>query len=381
MITARAFIEKARIPLDEKWGYIYGTQGTVWTRARQDQLARTTDEDRRLSRLWGEKWIGRRVTDCSGLIRWALRELGENVPHHARYLYTDWCAARGRLTGGLREDGRPLLPGSAVFLQGREKHVHHVGVYAGAGVVIEAKGAAYGVVTSAVDRWDHWGELKMIDYTNAAALDPAAPAPAQAAPAAALPAPAARAAVTNPNRWLNVRLGPGTQYPVRFQVEKGTVVEVLDAEKPYWRQIRLGGRIGWASAKYLTPLLPVTEPAQGPAPEAEQGPQQEPEQAPAKDAGSCAAGPEAPGGTASLPAANPKASDDAPAPPAAGPKCTDEAPALPAAGPAPGSCPTLRSVRAARIEALLRTADSLTGLAEGMRAILAELSSLDGSAP
>lgn len=248
MVTAKQFIEKVRIPLAEKWGYIYGTWGTLWTQAKQDAATRE------MTVKYGARWIGHMVTDCSGLLRWALKQLGENIVHHARYQYTDYCTNKGKLVDGLREDGTRPLPGSAVFLQGSEAHIHHVGVYVGGDTVIEAKGTIYGVVTSHLDHWDHWGELKMVDYTNAADLETGEPIAPERPPEDAQAGTVIKAVVSNQNRWLNVRSGPGTQYQVVFQVEKGTVVDVLDAGEPDWWQIRYGGRIGWASAQYLVPI-------------------------------------------------------------------------------------------------------------------------------
>lgn len=144
---------------------IYGTWGTLWTEKKQKAATRA------MTVKYGSRWIGKRVTDCSGLLRWALRQLGEDIVHHARYQYTECCKPKGRLVNGRREDGQPILPGTAVFLQGKEPHIHHVGVYVGHGVCIEAKGTLYGVVTSELSHWDHWGELKMIDYTDAARID------------------------------------------------------------------------------------------------------------------------------------------------------------------------------------------------------------------
>jgi hypothetical protein len=181
------------------------------------------------------------VTDCSGLVRWALYQLGEKIVHHARYQYTDWCAAKGRLTDGRRDDGREILPGTLVFLQGAEEHIHHVGVYIGEGVCIEAKGTLYGVVTSPLSRWDHWGECKLIDYTNG-----------QAAPETEQ-ADHITARVNNPGTWLNVRSGPGKQYPRLYQLERGTTVTVLaESDDHQWLQIQSGGRTGWAASEYLS---------------------------------------------------------------------------------------------------------------------------------
>ena len=271
VVTAKEFVEKVYIPLNEKWGYIYGTWGTMWTKAKQEAATRE------MTVKYGAKWIGHMVCDCSGLLRWALYQLGESIVHHARYQYTNFCVQKGKLIDGKRDDGKPILPGTAVFLQGKETKIHHVGVYVGADTVIEAKGTIYGVVTSHLNHWDHWGELKMVDYTNASDLETGEPASTPSTSEDAEAGTIIRAVVSNPNTWLNVRSGPGTQYPVQFQVEKGTVVEVLDAGEPSWWQIRYGGRVGWASSQYLTPIASNGPAQEEPVPEEPDEPE-EPEE-------------------------------------------------------------------------------------------------------
>ena len=73
--------------------------------------------------------------------------------------------------------------------------------------------------------------------------------------------------VDNPNKWLNVRSGPGKNYPLQFQLEKGTVVDII-AEENGWYQIRSGSRIGWASGDYIKPVEDKPAPEE-PAPEPE----------------------------------------------------------------------------------------------------------------
>lgn len=235
MVSAADFVEKCYIPLNEGWGYIYGQWGAVWTEAKQKAATRE------MTVKYGSKWIGKMVTDCSGLIKWALYQLGESITHHARYQYTDYCNRKGKLINGVREDGSAILPGTAVFLQGKEDKIHHVGVYVGDNVCIEAKGTIYGVVTSELSHWDHWGELIMVDYSG------------QDIPVPPSEDVLFRATVNNPQTWLNVRSGPGMQYPLRFQVHKDSTVDVL-ATEPEWWQIRYGGQIGWAFAQYLSPI-------------------------------------------------------------------------------------------------------------------------------
>lgn len=268
MVTAAQFIEKVKIPLDEQWGYIYGQWGAVWTEAKQAK------DTREMTVKYGSKWIGRKVTDCSGLLRRALYWLGESIVHHARYQYTDYCGNKGKLVNGRREDGSLPLPGSAVFLQGSQTKIHHVGVYIGGDTVIEAKGTIYGVVTSHLNHWDHWGELKMVDYTDAAKLETTQDI-RQDTEDNATAGTILKAVVSNPNQWLNVRSNAGSQYQVVFQVEKGTTVEVLDAGEPEWWQIRFGGRIGWAFSQYLKPTGVVELP-----PDDDTDPSELPQEAP-----------------------------------------------------------------------------------------------------
>jgi len=250
MVTARDFIAYVYVPLREAWGYIYGTWGRKWTESLQKAWSQPPHKNYEQTRQYGAQWIGRMVTDCSGLLRWALAQLGAEIIHQARYQYTDASRKKGRLVNGKREDGQPILPGTAVFLQGGQDHIHHVGVYVGHGICIEAKGTRWGVVTSEQSHWDHWGELKVVDYTDAERLEdePVPDIPERKEEAVK------KATVNNPQKLLNVRARPDEKSTLLFRVEKGETVDVLNDEEAEWWQIRYGGRIGWAFAAYLKPL-------------------------------------------------------------------------------------------------------------------------------
>lgn len=243
--TAEQFVEKVKIPLAEGWGYIYGTWGKLWTKELQARMNKTTEEKYAKSRQYGSKWIGKMVTDCSGLVRWAANELGVKVAHHAWYLYTDYCKVKGKLVNGMRDDGQVILPGTLVFIKSNKEHIHHVGVYVGDNTCIEAKGVQYGVVTSPLSHWEFWGELKDITYGNKIQV---------------LEVSGLMKATVNSNGKLNIRSNAGKQYPVLFQLTKGTVVEVLDHSESDWWQIRYNGRIGWAYSRYLVPDVEVEAP-------------------------------------------------------------------------------------------------------------------------
>ena len=66
----------------------------------------------------------------------------------------------------------PKIPGVLVFKE------HHVGVYIGGGVVVEAKGHKYGVIKSnlAGGGWTKWGFCPWIDYRDTKEEGDAAPA-------------------------------------------------------------------------------------------------------------------------------------------------------------------------------------------------------------
>lgn len=159
MIQAQALVEKFHYALESGWGYIWGAAGTKWTAAKQKAATREQ------TIKYGKKWIGHMVADCSGLFKWAFKQLGGDIYHGSNTMYRKYCSAKGRLSGGQRTDGLELQPGTAVFT-GTESDHGHVGLYVGSGKVIEAKGTQSGVIMSSVSekKWTYWGELKDVEY-------------------------------------------------------------------------------------------------------------------------------------------------------------------------------------------------------------------------
>ena len=161
MIAVAALIALFQQALDEKWGYIWGASGQVWTQAKQNAATRE------MTIKHGSKWIGRRVADCSGLFVWAYKQLGAFIYHGSNTIWNKYCSSQGKLSGGKRADGKPIKPGTAVFLyRASDSNRHHIGLYIGNDTVIEAKGTQYGVVTSKLSHWDEWGELKDVNYSG-----------------------------------------------------------------------------------------------------------------------------------------------------------------------------------------------------------------------
>lgn len=172
MIPANEIIRGAQAILNEGCGYIWGTAGQMWTRNMQNAVENGTkmtgDADQtEKTKKYGSKWIGKRVFDCSGLWYYLMSLYGAYVPHGSDSIWNGYCAQKGEIRNGRKENGEELLPGTAVFLYSeKKKNRHHIGVYIGGGKCkcVEAKGTYYGVVESDISHWDEWGEIKGIDY-------------------------------------------------------------------------------------------------------------------------------------------------------------------------------------------------------------------------
>ena len=153
-IKASDLIALFRQAREERWGYIWGESGGVWTQKEQDSATREKTVQ------YGQRWVGKRVADCSGLFRWAANELGAYIYHGSNTMWNTYTdpAHRGAV-GGVME----IFPGTAVY-QNTDGKRTHVGLYVGVGkygvdTVIEAQGTRTGVVESKLSAWDEWGEL------------------------------------------------------------------------------------------------------------------------------------------------------------------------------------------------------------------------------
>ena len=128
----------------------------------------------------------KQVFDCSGLIKAYLwtDSIDDVTPKYnakqdfGATAFYDHAKVKGALKAGIT-----LKPGTLVF-KGNDKTKKHVGVFIGDNQVVEAKGHAYGVVTSSFSSggWDYYAECNLITYEDVAQPAPSAPAtPAQPA--------------------------------------------------------------------------------------------------------------------------------------------------------------------------------------------------------
>ena len=177
MIQAADLVEKFKYALENRWGYIWGTAGVYWTESRQKQKvdymtnkygtswkknSEAKQDNYYNAAVYGSKWIGHTVADCSGMFAWAFSKLGGSIAHGSNSIYDRYCTKKGKLTDDLKKS---ILPGTAVFT-GTEKTHGHIGLYAGNGKVIEAANTQAGVCTSNITekKWTFYGELDGVNY-------------------------------------------------------------------------------------------------------------------------------------------------------------------------------------------------------------------------
>lgn len=146
------------------WGYVWGTFGSVLTEGLfQAKLDQYPDGVGNYEEFVRNNWVGKRTTDCCGLIKgygWldpetmsidygtnGMPDLGANQMYYN-------ASESGTI------DTIPEIPGLAVW------HDGHIGVYIGNGYVIEAMGTKYGVVKTQLEGrgWTHWLKVEYINY-------------------------------------------------------------------------------------------------------------------------------------------------------------------------------------------------------------------------
>ena len=104
MIQPEKLIAKFQHALSEKWGYIMNEAGSRWTQKRQDA-------DKRPEVIqYGQRWVGHKVTDCSGLFSWAFKQLGGTMYHGSNTMWRKYMTSKGELKNGKRADGKTLPP-------------------------------------------------------------------------------------------------------------------------------------------------------------------------------------------------------------------------------------------------------------------------------
>ena len=170
MIKAMDFVVLVEQAYNEKWGYIWATAGEEWTEKKQQNLKAKYDSDPakyadyKQGALQGYKWIGHKVADCSGLVKWALKKLGATgIYHGSNSQFNKNCSQTGKIEKGVK------IPIGALIFTGKEVGQHnHVGVLINETTVCEAQGTSKGVVHTPLSnkKWTYWGLVKGVEYAG-----------------------------------------------------------------------------------------------------------------------------------------------------------------------------------------------------------------------
>jgi hypothetical protein len=231
MVYAADLARDAQTIRSQGWGYIYGTAGELWTRAKQDKLIeeKAGNKNYYMSAKYGGRWIGRYVADCSGLIVYIGKKHGLSLPHGSNSLYKKgYLSQKGLITSA-------LPAGALVFKLRNGDDFYHVGIHTGDGRVVEAQASRTGVVQSDISTWTHYGLLNGVSY---------------GAENEVIPLGVGKAIVDVPNDGtLWVREKPSRSGKQIDAVREGDTVEVL-AISGDWAKIRYC-KEGYAMAKYL----------------------------------------------------------------------------------------------------------------------------------
>lgn len=174
-IKAKDFAATVEKAFTEKWGYIWASSGETWTAVKQKNLeARYYSDpekysDYRQGCLYGSKWIGHRVADCSGLVKWALNQLGlKGIYHGSNSQFNKNCIKTGKIEKGVK------IPVGALIFTGDAKNHNHVGILTTETCVTEAHGTVKGVIHTPLSnrKWTYWGLVRGVDYTVKADPEP-----------------------------------------------------------------------------------------------------------------------------------------------------------------------------------------------------------------
>lgn len=167
-IKAIDFAKKVEVAFAEKWGYIWATAGEQWTTAKQKELEKKYKSDPnkyadyKQGAEYGSKWIGHRVSDCSGLAKKFLNDLGiKGIYHGSNSQFNKNCVKTGPIKAGVK------IPIGALIFTGNAVGQHnHVGVLTTETCVTEAKGTTAGVVHTPISnkKWTYWGLVKGLEY-------------------------------------------------------------------------------------------------------------------------------------------------------------------------------------------------------------------------
>lgn len=172
--TAKGLVNYAKVALAEQWGYVWGTFGTkLDNELLEKKLAQYPQEVGQYRTFIVQHWMGRKVTDCVGLIKSYIWWDGQRVKYDPK---TD-VSANGMFKLATVKGPIGTMPDEDGILVWKEGHI---GIYIGGGKVIEARGTKAGVIESALTgkgsaTWTHWLKCPYVVYESKVANKPSTP--------------------------------------------------------------------------------------------------------------------------------------------------------------------------------------------------------------
>lgn len=174
MITSQAMVDYAERALRENFGYVLGTYGQICTTTLLNQKRKQGGGvgvyNTRHS-TYQNKFIGKRVTDCYGLVKgavWPANSKGDPIYQSSGAKYAD--RNQEGAFNAAREKGPlstiPELPGVILWMKG------HAGIYVGNGIFIECVGSPVGMRKGRIQngrvvsgsKFTHWFKDNWIEY-------------------------------------------------------------------------------------------------------------------------------------------------------------------------------------------------------------------------
>lgn len=240
-IPVSALYENCEMMLHDKWGYIWGTAGVKCTQAVINKAIDRHPSTADITKKYGPKWLGRMVTDCSGVMVYIWHLFGKTIPHGSSSMvskkYIVDCSDTPHPGYAALVDPTPETDDN-----------NHIGIVSEDGkYVYEAKGTQYGFVKSELKKtkFNKFGRFSDVDYDatdDQQKEDIMVTGPFEV--------------VVNEGSWLNVREDHGTNKKVLRRLYAGDIVEVIDSYDN-WLKILLDGgtETGWIYAKYAVPVV------------------------------------------------------------------------------------------------------------------------------
>lgn len=242
--------------------YWYGTYGQMASKSLYNAKKKQYPKYYTASDFSKQIANPKQVFDCAGLIKaylWTDSISDKTPKYNAKQDYGATGFYNAAKKKGKYSSSVKMKVGTLVF-KGNDKTKTHVGVYIGDNKVVEAKGHAYGVVTSKLStgKWGYYAECHLISY--AAEPTPApSPTPSPTPTPTPEPVPATtKYKVKTHGDTLNLRENPNTISKTLAKIPNGTTInvfEIVKGESVYgnsnWGKTVYSGKSGYCSCRYL----------------------------------------------------------------------------------------------------------------------------------